>query len=60
MFKLQFQIAIATLLAAVSMFLFGLLIPSAFLMLGAFGVALIAPLAFLAGALSVIYRKDRG
>jgi len=40
------------------MFLYGLIIPFAFLLLGAFVVALLVPLSFLVGLRYVIYRKE--
>jgi hypothetical protein len=57
-FKLQFQVAIAAGLAALSLFMFALLFKSGILLALAALFALCVPLTFLVGILYVIYRKD--
>jgi hypothetical protein len=57
-FKLQFQVAIAAGLVAITLFLCGMLIPSGILLALSALFALCVPLPFLAGMLYVIYRKD--
>lgn len=57
-FKLQFQVAIAAGLAALSLFMFALLFQSGFLLAGAALFALCVPLPFLAGIIYVIYRRN--
>ncbi len=57
-FKLQFQAAIAAGLMALTLFLYGLIIPSGALLALAAFFALCVPLPFLAAILYVIYRRD--
>lgn len=56
--KAQFQVAIAAGLLAVTMFLYGLIIPSGILLALSALLTLCVPLTFLVGMLYVIYRKD--